>query len=119
VTCHYDVLDWLEPDWVYEPHTGKLARGRLWRRPPVDLEIFRVDRSAWKLFSSHHYLSSDIHKGSARFVAAYAGQPAAFTAVLSFPHSSKPSWREHRTVCLPDFQGVGIGNAMSEYIASL
>lgn len=21
VTCHYDVLDWLEPDWVYEPHT--------------------------------------------------------------------------------------------------
>jgi ABC-type ATPase with predicted acetyltransferase domain len=23
VTCHYDVLDWLQPDWIYEPHTGK------------------------------------------------------------------------------------------------
>ena len=27
-------------------------------------------------------------------------------------------WKEHRTVCLPDFQGVGIGNAMSNFIAS-
>jgi len=28
-------------------------------------------------------------------------------------------WRGHRTVCLPDFQGVGIGNALSNYVASL
>jgi hypothetical protein len=39
--------------------------------------------------------------------------------VLSFPHPTKPAWREYRTVCLPDFQGVGIGNAMSEFVASL
>jgi hypothetical protein len=25
-------------------------------------------------------------------------------------------WREHRTVVLPDFQGVGIGNALSEWL---
>jgi hypothetical protein len=47
------------------------------------------------------------------------GEPAAFTAVLPFPHAVRPGWREHRTVCLPDFQGVGIGNAMSEAVASL
>jgi hypothetical protein len=47
------------------------------------------------------------------------GEPAAFTAVLPFPHPKVPGWREHRTVCLPDFQGVGIGNAMSPYVASL
>jgi hypothetical protein len=46
-------------------------------------------------------------------------QPAAFTAVLPFPHPTRSGWREHRTVCLPDFQGVGIGNAMSEFVASL
>jgi len=28
-------------------------------------------------------------------------------------------WREHRTVCLPDFQGVGIGNALSEFVAGV
>jgi hypothetical protein len=27
-------------------------------------------------------------------------------------------WKEHRTVCLPDFQGVGIGNSLSNYVAS-
>jgi hypothetical protein len=39
--------------------------------------------------------------------------------LLGFPHPRKPAWRERRTVCLPDFQGVGIGNAMSEFVASL
>jgi hypothetical protein len=28
-------------------------------------------------------------------------------------------WREHRTVCLPDFQGAGICNALSDFVASL
>ncbi len=28
VTCHYDVLDWLEPDWVYEPHAARLLTQR-------------------------------------------------------------------------------------------
>jgi len=46
-------------------------------------------------------------------------RPAAFTAVLSAPDSCGGYWREHRTVCLPDFQGVGIGNALSEFVASL
>ncbi|HZL35123.1 MAG TPA: hypothetical protein VFC78_07425, partial [Tepidisphaeraceae bacterium] len=32
---------------------------------------------------------------------------------------ARPGWREHRTVCLPDFQGVGIGSAMSAFVASL
>jgi hypothetical protein len=41
------------------------------------------------------------------------------TAVLYGPHADRPGWREHRTVCLPDYQGVGIGNAMSEFVASL
>jgi hypothetical protein len=45
--------------------------------------------------------------------------PAAFTAVLSAPDARGGYWREHRTVCLPDFQGVGIGNALSEFVASL
>src|SRR5262245_21623577 len=27
-------------------------------------------------------------------------------------------WREHRTVVLPDFQGVGIGNALSEWLGA-
>lgn len=134
VTCHYDVLDWLEPDWVYEPHTNQLtlnvpiegadaSRGSVrrprWNRPPIELEIVRTDRSAWALFGGHHYLSAGLHNGSKCFVGLVAGRPAVFTAVLPFPHAKRPGSREHRTVCLPDFQGVGVGNAMSELVASL
>ena len=25
VTCHFDVLDWLEPDWIYNTDTGEFT----------------------------------------------------------------------------------------------
>lgn len=126
VTCHYDVLPWLEPDWVLDMADGSLtsansvepSRGLL-RRPQIDLEIVRCRSSAWKLFGRHHYLSGKLHPGSQCFVGLVEGRPAAFVAVLPFPHPTHSGWREHRCVCLPDFQGVGIGNAMSEFVASL
>jgi hypothetical protein len=94
------------------------------RRPPIELEIVRVYPSAWKLFKPHHYLSGSLHPASKCFVALAAlgnepPQPAAFVAALPFPHPTHPGWREHRCVCLPDFQGVGIGNALSEFVAQM
>jgi energy-coupling factor transporter ATP-binding protein EcfA2 len=118
VTCHYDVLPWLEPDWVLDMADGSLSRRRL-RRPVLELEIARCHRSAWRLFKRHHYLSADLNPTARCFAGLIEGQPAAFVAVLPFPHPSRPGWREHRCVCLPDFQGLGIGNAMSEFVASL
>jgi hypothetical protein len=124
VTCHYDVLDWLEPDWIYEPHTSKFqarepGRGPLRQRPKIELQIVRAHRSSWELFRKAHYLSGNLHSSAQCFVGLIEGTPATFTAVLQFPHATRPGWREHRTVCLPDFQGVGLGNAMSEFVASL
>lgn len=119
VTCHYDVLDWLQPDWTYDTGTQNFRWRCLQRRPPIKVDITRVHRSVWKLFRQHHYLSHELHRGSSCFLGSIEEQPAVMTAVLAFPHPVRPGWREHRTVCLPDFQGVGIGNAMSEYVASL
>jgi energy-coupling factor transporter ATP-binding protein EcfA2 len=118
VSCHYDIAPWLEPDWVLDMATRKLARGRL-RRPAIQLEIIRTDRSAWSVFKRHHYLSADLHPAAACYAALVDGSPAVLTAVLPFPHPITPGWREHRVVCLPDFQGLGLGNALSEFVASL
>jgi GNAT superfamily N-acetyltransferase len=47
----------------------------------------------------------------------FDGEPAAFTAVLAFPHPvTKNIWKEHRTVTLPDYQGFGLGNRLSEFV---
>jgi GNAT superfamily N-acetyltransferase len=118
VSCHYDIIDWLQPDWVYEPQTGHLARGCL-RRPGIQLEVVRVDKKAWKLFKHYHYLDANLNPTAKCFVAYVGGRPAAFAAVISFPHPKVPGWREHRAVCLPEFQGVGIGTALSNFVASM
>lgn len=130
VTCHYDILDWLEPDWVYEPHTCKLtlnvgpdgSRGSLWRRPKINLNVFEGSSSAWPLFRQHHYLSGNISR-QARVFLGYIegmGKPrlAAFFSIL--PQAGfKGVWRGHRTVVLPDFQGIGIGNVIIEGVADV
>ena len=125
VTCHYDVLDWLQPDWVFDPSTGQFEWRERKRRPAVEIIFQRADSSLWEVFRRHHYLDSALHR-SAKCFAAYAGfvgeekRLAAFAAALPFPHPKiKNVWREHRCVCLPDFQGLGIGHALSEFVASL
>lgn len=119
VSCHYDVIDWLQPDWIFEPAIGAFQWRSLQRRPTIALEILRAGRSSWALFRRHHYLSHDLGAAARCFVGLVDGRPATFTAVTSFMHPIRPGWREHRTVCLPDFQGVGLGNAMSEFVAGM
>lgn len=118
VSCHYDITEWLQPDWVYQPHTGEFFTGR-YLRPKIQLEIKRVHTSAWQLFRKHHYLDTNLHKSAQCFCAFWNNEPVAFSAYLHFPHpSAKNIKREHRTVCLPDFQGVGIGNALSDFVGA-
>tara|TARA_B100000519_G_scaffold75518_1_gene64984 strand:+ start:622 stop:1755 length:1134 start_codon:yes stop_codon:yes gene_type:complete len=121
VTCHYDVLDWLEPDWVLDMASGELARGRLRQRPEIKLEVAPVHYSSWDVFRRHHYLNTSIMKGSHCYMATWNGEPVAFS---SWTHrmargGCKGDMREHRTIVLPDFQGVGIGNRLSELCASI
>jgi ABC-type thiamine transport system ATPase subunit len=117
VTCHDDVEAWLCPDWVVRMPSGEFARRSL-RRPTIELDIRRVETSAWKLFKHHHYLDANLHPAARCFVAHWRGRPVAFASVIHSP--GKVSWwREHRTVCLPDFQGVGVGNALSELVAGV
>ena len=119
VTCHEDVAEWLCPDWIYEPTINRLARGCL-QRPKINLRVQRVHSRAWQLFSKHHYLSADHHPAARCFCAFWDNTPVAFSSVLHFPHPrSRNMKREHRTVCLPDFQGVGIGNALSTTIGGM
>lgn len=119
VTCHYDVAEWLEPDWVYDVSTMEFSR-RLLRRPSIEVQIQQVHHSIWQVFKGHHYLSADLNTSARIYLATLEGQPAAMTAVLAFPHPQvKNMWKGHRTVVLPDFQGIGLGNKLSEHVGDL
>ena len=118
-SCHYDILDWLEADWVFEPHQNTMQRGSL-RRPKIKLHVERIHHKAWRLFARHHYLNAKHNSAALCFGAFIDDVPVAFTSWLYFPHPTrkKKFMKEHRTVVLPDYQGVGIGNRISDAIAS-
>jgi GNAT superfamily N-acetyltransferase len=119
-SCHYDICEWLEPDWVYQPHTNNLQTGRLLqRRPKIRVDVCRVGSPAWGMFRKFHYLTASLNRSAACYVGGIDGQPAIFCAILPFPHATRPGWRVHRIVCSPDFQGVGLGSAMANYISSI
>lgn len=114
VTCHYDVAEWLEPDWTLDMASGQLERRRL-RRPEIELRIQRCDPSAWRLFARHHYLSSKIPVSEC-YVGTWRGNPVSFIAVAGcFGH--KGVKRIARVVTLPDYQGVGIGGRFLDGVA--
>jgi ABC-type lipoprotein export system ATPase subunit/GNAT superfamily N-acetyltransferase len=120
VTCHDDVVEWLDPDWIYTPVDGRFQWRLLRRRPAIELAICRVPVSAWTRFAKHHYLTASHHKGAVCFAAFLNDRPVAFDSWLPFVGKSNGLMRRgHRTVCLPDYQGVGIGNALFERIAAM
>lgn len=117
VTCHYDVEDWLQPDWIFEPATGKFSWGSVQPRPQVNLKIIRSTHEAWKWFSRHHYLDHNLVKNAAVFVALINDQPAALCAILPLPHAQlKNAWRISRLVILPDFQGIGLAGVFTRVL---
>ena len=119
ITCHYDVADWLQPDWILDMADGSFAWRSVQPRPPIELTVKRVHPDGWHLFKKHHYLTAEMNRTARCFVAFWKGQPAVFYSVLPFPHPTRSGWRAHRMVCLPDFQGGGISTAFTDYIASL
>jgi hypothetical protein len=119
LTCHEDVEPWLQPDWVYRPAENLFQWRCLRCRPEIELDITRCRASVWPLFAPHHYLSSRLSPGAVCFLASWHNQPVAFSAWIPFVGKGPPTRREHRTVTLPDYQGVGIGNQLSAFIASL
>jgi ABC-type lipoprotein export system ATPase subunit/GNAT superfamily N-acetyltransferase len=109
VSCHYDIIDWLEPDWIFSTDEMKmLPRGSL-QRPDIIIET-RREKGKWNIFRKYHYLNHDINNGAHQWVGYINNKPVAFCSVLPLPHYKyKKFKRIHRVVVLPDYQGIGLG----------
>ena len=121
-SCHFDIMEWLLPDWTYSPLKGRVERHdyRRQSRPQIELSIFRCRYETWNIFKQYHYLTSELSKSAKCFLTMYNDKPIAFNAVLPLPSGTlKNAYRMSRTVVLPDYQGMGIGGIISDYIASL
>lgn len=117
LTCHYDILDWVEPDWVYDTGARKLARGALWRRPKLDVDVFETDGSYWPMFEPHHYLKLPRMVAAKYYVGVVAGEPVAHIAVS--PKLEVGGMRACRMVVMPEWQGAGVGTRFLDEVARL
>ena len=124
VTCHADVEAWLMPDWVFNTDTMtfsvKDATEQKKNRPAINLEIYETKRKReyWEVFRKYHYLNHSLNVAARVFVCFANGQLAGFTSIMPQPHPHrKRLWRLHRTVVLPDYQGVGIATVLRNCVA--
>lgn len=114
-SCHFDIIDWLQPDWILEPGTMQFSRRALRRRPELQISICRVNYAAWQLFAPFHYMSASMHKGAACYLLSVDGCPAAFAGLLHRPHPKVHDITGvSRMVTLPDYQGLGLAFVLME-----
>jgi len=121
-SCHFDIMEWLLPDWTYSPLKGRVEKHdyRRQSRPQIELQIFRCRYETWNIFKQHHYLTQDLNKAAKSFVFLMNDKPVAFIAILPLPSGTlQNAFRVSRLVVLPDFQGLGVGLKILTYIASL
>lgn len=121
VSCHSDIIEWLEPDWVFDTLTGELRRGHL-RRPSYKLRIYAGTYRNYPLFARNHYIGRPIPKhatvylgvidieGSRRLVGIDSYMPCA---------GHKGVYQGGQCIVLPDFQGLGIGMRFIDACAEL
>lgn len=122
-SCHYDIMEWLMPDWTCSPQKGGVLVEhdyRLRSRPNIELQVSRVESGAFDIFKKHHYLTENVNKSCRFLLFTWDEKPVGIVAVISQPGKGRPNATAlSRTVVLPDFQGMGLGTKLSEFAAAI
>lgn len=115
LTPHYDILDWIQPDWVIDTKTKTFVRGLLRQRPKINLDIWQVDRSYWKFYKPHYYLDLPEPVAAMHFIGTVDGELACHIVVA--PRFEVHGYRATRLVTMPEWQGAGVGSKFLNFIA--
>ena len=123
-SCHRDIIEWLDPDYIYDTDMQELSARRSLHlrlgRPRITLTIRGTSPDYWEMFRRHHYLDTRMSRSVHCYVGLIGDKPVAFHAAIHSTNRDIHSyWRGHRTVVLPEFQGMGIGTAFSDAIAQM
>jgi len=120
LTCHYDVLNWVEPDWVFDTATRNFQTKECLqhRRPRIDVEVRMGGWDLWPFFKPHHYLDSANMIGAKCYVGFVDGEPVVHLGMgtknvtVKSRRGGRPvstvEARACRMVTLPEWQGAGM-----------
>jgi GNAT superfamily N-acetyltransferase len=126
LSCHYDIVEWLQPDWIFDTATHEFTRGSVQPRPPIDVEIRMGGWDLWPFFKPHHYLDSGPMVTGKCYVAFVDGEPVAHLGVSTKNVTTKDregrrvsavEARACRLVVMPEWQGAGVGLRFLNHVA--
>lgn len=118
LSCHYDIIDWLQPDWIYDTKEARFYnRDCLRRRPQITIDIYRVPGTKWHYFKPHYYLDLPYPVAAQYFIAFVGDEPVAHLAVC--PMFQGGHYRATRLVVMPEWQGIGVGTAFLNEVCRL
>lgn len=128
-SCHYDVIEWLNPCWIIDCNKQVFTcRRLLWqeykREEKLKFEIKKCDRTAWKYFSKYHYLSENLAGGYTFHYGLFQGKEQ--IGYINFaeyvPWKDKKKKRilhANRIVIHPDYIGLGLGIKLTNELAAI
>lgn len=127
-SCHYDVVDWLNPDWIIDcnkqTYTDRRSlRQSFQREERLNFSIREVNSSTWKYFSKYHYLSERLPGGKIFCYGLFDGaNQVGFQCYANYvPRKPGTNFIFHanRTVIHPDYAGLGLGIKLIDQTAKL
>jgi len=123
-SCHYDILEWLLPDWTCSPQKGGALERCDYRRqfrPQIKLQVSRVEAKTWDFFKKHHYLTEEVNKSCKFLLFEWNEKPIGIVAIINQPgpNERKYAMALSRIVIMPDFQGMGLGVKLSEFCGAI
>lgn len=118
LSCHYDVLEWLKPDFMIDCNEQKYINREnedffFTRREQLKFDIREIGRETWPYFSKYHYLSEKLPGGIIYLYGLFHGDKQVGFQCFANYTPKKPGKRmifhSNRTVIHPDYQGLGLG----------
>lgn len=113
LSCHHDVIEWLQPDWVIDTNTDEFQcrRGRSHQRTEkLHFEIRELENGKyWKNFSRYHYLSQKLPGGKRYFYGLFHDKNIiGFVCFCNYLPQDQKMFHSNRVVILPDYCGLGL-----------
>ena len=116
ISCHKDIVEYVNPDWIIDVDEKKYIDRRLLRRKyerkeKLQFFIKRCRKEAWRNFAKYHYLNENLPGGIVDTFGLYDEneQQIGFQCFANYVPGKKFIVHSNRTVILPEYTGFGLG----------
>lgn len=123
IACHYDIIEWLNPDWIIDCNTQTFEDRRELskiekKKEQLEFTIKPITGESWKYFSKYHYLNDRLVGGiNQHYGLFYNDIQIGFISYNNYvprrrgTNSAQKLYSMHfnRLVIHPDYCGFGLG----------